>query len=225
MTMISFAQRMIDLNHKINPASRKMTKQEYYDLASDTEDWWAETYDEDCFGPGLIKAPPGPCDWDFRAQIGDRTLYYDVKFHRTPYRTIKGCIERSVNGITTGIVNVAEKHLNDPNVEVYVVVLESAEGCPNPNKQMTHAGWYYIYDVKALLQTEIKGEIPLIQRQQYDVGYQRNGETVYWQMNDWEDRRFLCEGGPLPKKHWKPKTHFGKNVMRIDDWFLGKWII
>jgi hypothetical protein len=180
-----------------------MNWQQHFDLGADTERWWREHIRQSM--PYLRHT--GAKEWDFKGKCDDTTVLVDVKFCKTRYRK-PGWIEVKSWGKLTGIVNAAKSVYNDDNTLVSLVVL--------------HCGWWFMYDVKLMLQAWRGGTLPLEESNVWDDAQGEHIKGWNWQMKGWEDERFLIQCGPLRKELWNPRTSIGEKV-DINAWFEGEW--
>jgi len=176
---------------------------DYFDLGNDSERWWKAHLKG--LGVHLVHVPRAR-GYDFRGEMGDDLVFIDVKFCRTAYR-VPGWVEVFTNGKLTGIIETAKTHINNPNVQVHLVVMES--------------GVWYMHDVKEMLYAWQRGELQFHHgTSKDDIG--NVNANRHWRMKGWDDPRFLVAKGPLNSKLWEPRTTIGK-AMNVDKWMTGVW--
>ena len=182
-----------------------MTQTDYYDLGHDTERWWREHVKS--IMPHLRHTPR--CrGYDFKGEFGGSTVYIDVKFCRSLYRQL-GWLEVKTWGKLTGIFQTAKDNYNNPDVDVFIVIL--------------HCGKFHLLDAKQILSSWLRGELQLLK----GTSTADDGETTdnrHFKIDGFDDPRFQMIEGPMKPELWKPQTPIGKRVA-INEWMTGEWEI
>ena len=182
-----------------------MKQTDYYDLGHDTERWFREHVKS--IMPHLRHVPR--CrGYDFIGEFEGSTVYVDVKFCRSLYRQL-GWLEVKTWGKLTGIFQTAKDNYNNPDVDVFIVIL--------------HCGKFHLLDAKQILSSWLRGELELLK----GTSTSDDGETTdnrYFKLNGFDDPRFQMIEGPMKPELWNPQTPIGGRV-DINEWMKGEWEI
>jgi len=180
-----------------------LTKQDYFDLGFDSEQWLLEHMKATM--PALKHDPtPG---YDLKASVHGHTTLIDCKFLKQEYRK-PGWIETSNSNKRSGIFESARNFKDDLTVDVRLALM--------------HMGQYYLYDVKAIRSAIISGQLQLSIHQSVVDDCGRKTTCKYIMMNGWSDKRFQVGGGVCNPALWNPQTSIGQGL-DINLWMTGKW--